>query len=204
MSGAFSARFYDLLMAGAPEMFFIGPKRRKLIAPMRGLVLEIGAGTGLSLRYYSPQTRVVATELDLASLERLADKARSRDVRARVLPVAADALYLPFADATFDGLVCSLALCTIPDPLLALREAQRVLKPGAPVRLLEHVRSDGALWARIQDAVAPAWRRVAGGCRLNQDTERIVREAGLQIEKVERRSGLLLPVKLIWARTREV
>ena len=197
-SPATNPLLYDLALQGPPEMFFIGPRRRKLIAPLRGLVLEIGAGTGLSLRYYSAAVRVVATEFDPASLPRLS--ARARSARAGVLVAAADAMRLPFPDATFDGLVCNLALCTIPDPHEALAEALRVLKPGAPARFLEHVRAGNRVQAKVQDALAPVWSNFAGGCRLNQDTERIIREVGLQIERVEQRRGLLLPMKLVWAR----
>ena len=189
---------YDLALQGPPEMFFIGPRRRKLIAPLRGLVLEIGAGTGLSLHYYSAGARVVATEFDPASLARL--RARARSAQVGVLVAAADAMRLPFPDATFDALVCNLALCTIPDPHEALAEARRVLKPGAPARFLEHVRAGNRVQAKVQDALAPIWSNFAGGCRLNQDTERVIREAGLQIERVEHRRGLLLPMKLVWAR----
>ncbi|HEX8218371.1 MAG TPA: class I SAM-dependent methyltransferase [Chloroflexia bacterium] len=189
---------YDLALQGPPEMFFIGPRRRKLIAPLRGLVLEIGAGTGLSLRYYSAGARVVATEFDPVSLPRLS--ARATAARVGVVVAAADAMRLPFPDATFDALVCNLALCTIPDPHTALAEARRVLKPGAPARFLEHVRAGNRVQAKVQDALAPIWSHLAGGCRLNQDTERVIREAGLQIERVERRRGLLLPMKLVWAR----
>lgn len=106
-------------------------------------------------------------------------------------------LYL--CDASFDGLVCNLALRAISNPTLALKEAQRALKPNAPARFLEHVRADAPLQAHIQDLLAPAWKKLAGGCRLNQDTERVVRDAGLRVERVERRGGLLLPMKLIWA-----
>jgi ubiquinone/menaquinone biosynthesis C-methylase UbiE len=162
------------------------------------LVLEIGAGTGLSLRYYSSDARVVATEFDPASLPRLS--ARAAAARAAVLVAAADAMLLPFPDATFDALICNLALCTIPDPYKALAEARRVLKPGAPARFLEHVRAGNRVQAKVQDALAPIWSNFAGGCRLNQDTERLIREAGLTVEKVEARRGLLLPMKLVWAR----
>ncbi|MEO8285869.1 MAG: class I SAM-dependent methyltransferase [Chloroflexota bacterium] len=192
---------YDVAMQGAPGMIFVGPHRRQLIEPLTGLVLEIGAGTGLSLRYYSPGVRLVATELDLASVTRMQGKAAK--ARARVAVVAADAMSLPFADATFDGLVCNLALCTIPDPARALSEAKRVLKPGAPLRFLEHVRASGPFKSQVQDFVAPAWSRFAGGCRLNQDTERIIRDAGLRVDRVESRGGLLLPMKLLWASNRE-
>lgn len=189
---------YDLALQGPPEMFFIGPRRRKLIASLDGLVLEIGAGTGLSLRYYSHATRVVATEFDPANLPRLSSRAES--ARAEVVVAAADAMRLPFPDATFDGLVCNLALCTIPDPHQALAEARRVLKPGTPARFLEHVRAGNRVQAKVQDALAPVWSSFAGGCRLNQDTEKVIRDAGLEVERVENRRGLLLPMKLVWAR----
>ena len=193
-----SALLYDLLLQGVPETFFIGPRRRVLIAPLRGLVLEIGAGTGLSLRYYHPSAQVVATEPDPASIKRLAGKiAKSK---ALVMAVRADAMELPFPGATFDGLVCNLALCTIPNPALALSEAVRVLKPGAPLRFLEHVRADHALQGRVQDAIAPAWKHIAGGCRLNQDTESLIKASGLRIERVEKLRGLILPMRLIWCR----
>jgi ubiquinone/menaquinone biosynthesis C-methylase UbiE len=188
---------YDLALQGPPEMFFIGPRRRKLLASLDGLVLEIGAGTGLSLRYYSPAAWVVATEFDTASLPRLNSRAKS--VRAGMVVAAADAMRLPFPDATFDALVCNLALCTIPDPHRALAEARRVLKPGAPARFLEHVRAGNRVQAKVQDALAPAWSNFAGGCRLNQDTEQVIRDAGLRVERVENRRGLLLPMKLVWA-----
>jgi len=197
-SPATNPYLYDLALQGPPEMFFIGPRRRKLIAPLRGLVLEVGAGTGLSLRYYSAEARVVATEFDPASLPRLS--ARAGAARAAVLVAAADAMCLPFPDATFDALVCNLALCTIPDPHSALAEVRRVLKPGAPARFLEHVRAGNRVQAKVQDALAPVWSSIAGGCRLNQDTERVIREAGLTVETVEDKRGLLLPMKLVWAR----
>ncbi|HEX9988313.1 MAG TPA: methyltransferase domain-containing protein [Chloroflexia bacterium] len=192
-----SAFMYDLALQGPVEMLVLGSRRRKLIARLNGLILEIGAGTGLSLRYYAASSKVIATEPDLASILRLRDKARH--AHTRITPIAASAMSLPFADATFDGLVCNLALCTIPDPALALAEARRVLKPGSPARFLEHVRSTNPVSARAQDVLAPLWAKVADGCRLNQDTERIIREAGLRVEWVEKRRGFLLPMKLIWA-----
>ncbi len=179
-------------------MFFLAPSRRRLIAPLKGLILEIGAGTGFSLSHYSPGVTVIATEPDLASVGRLAEKARKSV--ATVVPIAASAHDLPFGDCLFDGLVCQLALCTIPDPARALAEAKRVLKPGAPMRFLEHVRADRPWQAWMQDRLAPLWFKLAGGCRLNQDTERVVRDSGLHVELVVKRGGIFLPMKLIWVR----
>ena len=191
------AFLYDLALQGVPETFFLGPRRRKLIAPMRGLILEIGAGTGLSLRYYAPDAHVIATDPDLASLERLQSKARQASTQVSV--ATADAMRLPFGDDTFDGLVCNLALCTIPDPAQALMEARRVLKPGAPAHFLEHVRAETRWQARVQDALAPAWSKLADGCRLNQDTRSIIKGVGLEVNKVEKKGGVLLPMEMIWA-----
>lgn len=190
---------YDLALMGVPEMFFLGPRRHKLVSGLKGpaLVLEIGAGTGLSLQHYPRGVHVVATEPDVASIQRLA--ARAAKVECQVSAVSASAMRLPFPDATFDALACHLALCTIPDPDAALREARRVLKPGAPALFLEHVRSDGRLQSRLQDRLAPLWSRLAGGCRLNQDTLAIIRRSGLQVEHVERQGGALLPMLLVWA-----
>ncbi len=189
---------YDLALRAGPEALYLGPKRRKLVRSLDGVLLEIGAGTGLSLRHFAPGAVVVATEPDMASVHRLVRKLPGTKAVVRV--VAADAAHLPFPDGTFDGLVCHLALCTISPPEAAIAEALRVLRPGAPARFLEHVRSDSRFWARAQDILAPAWSRMAGGCRLNQDTERLLSRSGILIEHVERVGGLFFPTRLIWAR----
>jgi ubiquinone/menaquinone biosynthesis C-methylase UbiE len=196
-----SPRLYDLTLKAGPEMLAIAPRRRKLLSDLGGLVLEIGAGTGLSLVHYPPSTRVIATEPDEASMVRLSE--RAREAKAHVTVVRADAMHLPFADETFDAVSCHLALCTIPDPARALAEIRRVLKAGGDARLLEHVRAGGPVRAGLQDLLAPLWKRVAAGCRLNQDTEDIVRASGLRVAHVEGRAGVLLPMKLIWARKAE-
>jgi ubiquinone/menaquinone biosynthesis C-methylase UbiE len=189
---------YDLALRAGPEALYLGPKRRKLVRSLDGLLLEIGAGTGLSLRHFAPGAVVVATEPDMASVHRLVRKLPGTKAVVRV--VAADAAHLPFPDGTFDGLVCHLALCTISPPEAAIAEALRVLRPGASARFLEHVRSDSRFWARAQDILAPAWSRMAGGCRLNQDTERLLSRSGILIEHVERVGGLIYPTRLIWAK----
>ena len=189
---------YDLALRAGPEALYLGPKRRKLVHSLDGLLLEIGAGTGLSLQHFGRGAVVVATEPDAASVRRLVRKLPRTEAVVRV--VAADAAQLPFPDGKFDGLVCHLALCTISPPEAAIAEALRVLKPGAPARFLEHVRSGSRFWARVQDALAPAWSRMAGGCRLNQDTERLLSRSGILVEHVERVGGLIFSTRMIWAR----
>lgn len=177
MSRAFAA-IYDLVM-GAAERGPLQRWRRALAEPMTGRVIEIAAGTGLDFPYYPEGAIVVATEPDPAMLAR--SRARARRARASILLVAADAQALPFRARSFDGAVVGLALCTIPSPPAALAELRRVLRPTGVVRLLEHVRMHGVIgW--LQDRATPLWRRVAGGCRLNEPTVQTILDGGFQID----------------------
>jgi ubiquinone/menaquinone biosynthesis C-methylase UbiE len=156
--------------------------RRELVRPAKGDILEIAAGTGLNFAHYSADAFVVATEPDLFMLERARDRAGHAD--ATISLVAADALALPFRDRSFDTVVVGLGLCTIPSPPRALAELRRVLRPGGVARLLEHVRVEGAVIGRLQDVLTPLWRRLAGGCRLNERSVASVRRAGFRIDSL--------------------
>ena len=92
---------------------------------------------------------------------------------------------LPFADESFDTVVSTLVLCTIPDPHAALTEIRRVLRPGGRVLFLEHVRGEGGV-ARWQDRIQPLWSWLLAGCHPNRDTVSTIEAAGFRIEKVER------------------
>lgn len=174
-------RLYDVVM-GAAERGRLGRWRRDVVHPAQGRVLEIASGTGLDFPHYRADATVVATEPDLRMLQR----ARSRAERApaTIVLVAADARALPFCDGAFDTVVAGLALCTIPSPPHALGELRRVLRPGGVARFLEHVRIDQPIVGWLQDVLTPVWRRVAGGCRLNERTVEAVRGAGFRIDEV--------------------
>ena len=92
---------------------------------------------------------------------------------------------LPFPDGLFDAVVGTLVLCTILEPGKALSEVRRVMKPGAPLRLVEHVRASNAFVGRIMDVATPLWMRIAGGCHLNRNTFDTVCAAGFEIESFE-------------------
>lgn len=183
-AGAWSrlfARLYDAVMVPA-ERGPLARWRRAVAGPARGRVLEVAAGTGLDFPHYAPDALVVAVDLDVAMLRRAGPRAAA--ARATVLLVAADAERLPFRDGAFDAAVVGLALCTVPHPSRALAELGRLVRAGGAVRLLEHVRAPQPALARAQDWMTPVWRRVAGGCHLNRDTVRAVRESGLLLESV--------------------
>ena len=99
---------------------------------------------------------------------------------------SSDVTALPFADASFDTVVCTLAACTFGDPLAAFREMRRVCRPGGSVLLLEHVLPRDRVLARLAETLAPMSRK-AVGCNPNRDTLALVREAGLQVVSVRGR-----------------
>ena len=178
MHSAFPS-LYDWVMCQA-ERGRLAEWRRQVVRPADGDVLEIAAGTGLDFRHYRAGVSVVATEPELRMLERA--RGRVAAAHATIVLVAADAQALPFRDGSFDTVVVALGLCTIPSPARALAELRRVLRPGGVARMLEHVRIDRPVIGRLQDVFTPLWRRLAGGCRLNQRSLDTVRRAGFRIE----------------------
>lgn len=161
------------------ERVGLAESRRRLVAGLHGTVVEVGAGDGVMFRHYPPEvTRVVAVEPDPHLRARARGRAASAPVPVDVVDGVAEAL--PSADGEADAVVFGLVLCTVPDVPDALVEARRVLAPGGELRLLEHVRAEGAL-GRVADGIAPVWGHLGGGCRPNQDTRTLVREAGFDV-----------------------
>jgi ubiquinone/menaquinone biosynthesis C-methylase UbiE len=159
------ALIYDPFLA-VGERRGMAARRRALLAPLHGRVLEVGAGTGLNLRHYPDAVaELVLTEPEPAFHARLRRRAGGS---ATVVGAPAEAL--PFGDASFDFVVSTLVLCTVADPAAALRELRRVLRPGGRLVFIEHVRADSPRLARRQDRFARPWRAFAAGCRCNQPT----------------------------------
>jgi SAM-dependent methyltransferase len=164
-------------------------RRARLVGDLSGIVLEIGIGNGLNLHHYRRVARLVAVEPDPHMRRRLAARVQRVAFPVEVLPIGAEEL--PFPDASFDAVVASLVLCSIPHPARALGEIVRVLKSGGELRFLEHVRGEG--WrGHVLDALAPVWAPLGGGCHPNRRTEDAIRRAGLSIVEIERyRFGFL-------------
>ncbi len=177
---------YDCVMRTA-ERGRLAEWRRTVVRPAAGDVLEIAAGTGLDFPHYRAGVTVVATEPDLRMLERA--RCRAEHAAATIVLVAADAQALPFREHSFDTVVVGLGLCTIPSPTHALAELRRVLRPGGVARLLEHVRHRQPIIGWVQDLATPVWRRIAGGCRLNERSVDTVRRAGFRMNDVRSALG---------------
>ena len=173
------ARLYDIVMR-AEDRLGLARYRRELVRRARGRVLEIGAGTGLEFPHYSAGVVVYAIEPDAEMLERARERAKAAG--ADITCIVADALALPFRGRTFDSVVSALAFCTIAEPERAAGEIRRVLRRDGAVHLLEHVRAEHDLVARLQERLTPLWRRLAGGCHLDRRTADIFSACGFEVD----------------------
>jgi SAM-dependent methyltransferase len=177
--------------------------RRKLIGDLRGRILEIGCGTGFNFVHYHAQAEVVAIE-PFAPFRAYAAQ-QTGGLAAPITVQAGDAQQLAFASGEFDAVVGTLVFCSIPDPARALAEIRRVAKPGAQLRLLEHVRHDHTLLGLLQDVVNPLWHLCEGnGCNLNRRTAQTLEQSGCTIQQLHRHAlpgveGVLFPLVEIYA-----
>ena len=159
--------------------------REQLLDGLTGRVLELGCGDGAHFRLY-PETvaELVAIEPEENLLRRAGDAAAKATCPVRVVPGFAEAL--PAADGEFDAAVAALVLCSVDDQQVALAELMRVIRPGGELRFFEHVRSDATMHAAGQTAIQPLWSWLGGGCHPNRDTEQAIRDAGFEVERIER------------------
>ncbi len=159
-------------------------ERAKLVPLASGMVLEVGVGSGLNIPLY---TRSVEK---LHALDPSPEMWRLARVRAARAPFPLE--YLPFSgetipagDQTFDTVVTTWTLCTIPDPQKALTEMKRVLKPHGRLIFIEHGRAPDAGVRVWQDRLNPLQKRLAGGCNLNRQVGALIPDAGFRITRLE-------------------
>ncbi|MGH2986532.1 MAG: class I SAM-dependent methyltransferase [Solirubrobacterales bacterium] len=168
------------------ERVLFGDGRRWVCEQADGDVLEIAAGTARNLPFYRDGVRLTGIELSPEMLaiarERAAELGRDADLRV------GDAQALEFGDQSFDTVVCTLGLCTIPSERQAIREALRVLRPGGRLLLLEHVRSPSLPVRVVQRLLDPLAVRFEADHLLRDPLDHLEAE-GFQLERVERSSG---------------
>jgi ubiquinone/menaquinone biosynthesis C-methylase UbiE len=163
----------------------IAELRRAVVPQAKGVVLEIGFGSGLNLPFYRVDRvrRVYAMEPDLAMLNKARRLIASSAVPVRVLQERAETLSL--GDRSVDTVVVTFTLCTVPDVGAALCNARRVLKPGGRLLFCEHGRSPDAAVYRRQVRIEPVWKRLFGGCHLTRDIPALLRQSGFSIDLLE-------------------
>ncbi|VXC16837.1 class I SAM-dependent methyltransferase [Nocardioides sp. AX2bis] len=167
-------RLVDASLSAAP----VGRLRARACAGLHGRVLEIGFGSGLNL----PHLPAAVTALDAVEPADLAWERSAGRRAAAPLEVARTGLdgeRLAAPDGSYDAVLCTFTLCTVPDPARALAEARRVLRPGGALHLLEHGLAPGRRVRGWQRRLEPLQGRAFGGCHLTRDVLALVRAAGL-------------------------
>jgi ubiquinone/menaquinone biosynthesis C-methylase UbiE len=159
--------------------------RRALLSGVDGEVLEIGFGSGLNLPHYPEGVKKITAIDSNPGMSAVAQN------RLKSSPIVVDhrvlsAEGIPLADATFDSVVSSWTLCSIPDVDRALKEIYRLLKPGGKFFFLEHGRSEEAKVQKWQDRLTPLNKRLADGCHLNRDMKGIIERSGLRMIELDR------------------
>jgi SAM-dependent methyltransferase len=160
-------------------------ERERIIPLARGVVLEIGMGSGLNLPFYNPDqvTKVIGVEPNQAFLRLGEARQQASPVPLEIIRAPAEAL--PLEAASVDTVVITYTLCSVDDPEQALREVRRVLKPGGKVLLLEHGLSPEPGVARWQHRLNPIWKSLAVGCNLTRPVSELLKRAGFDIQDIE-------------------
>jgi len=157
--------------------------RAAACAGLAGRVLELGFGSGLNVGSYpTAVTRLDAVEP--SDLGWRMSEARRRGSGVPIERVGLDGQRLEAEDSSYDAVLSTFTLCTIPDLAAALAEVRRVLRPGGALHFLEHGHSPDPRVARWQRRLDPLERRIAGGCHLSRDIPVLVEQAGLEISVV--------------------
>jgi len=160
-------------------------QRQKVVPKAMGTVLEFGIGAGHNLPHYDSSRidRVIGVDPCATSWELASERAANLDFDVEF--IQGSALDIPIEDASVDSVLITFTLCTVPDPMAALREAKRTLKPGGKVYFCEHGLAPDERVAKWQNRVNPIWKKVFGGCHINRDTASLLTEAGFKLDELE-------------------
>lgn len=181
------SQWYNQLVANNYDRFMdrveanhLQPIRERLLSPVEGNILEIGAGTGVNFTCYSSYATVIAIEPDpfMANLAKAKLKEEKFQANISIKECTIDAFTAK--ENSFDAIVCTLVLCTIPKPKETLQKLRTLLKPNGQLLVLEHIRPKVYWKAKLYDIATPVWKCCAQGCHLNRPTDEWIKEAGFQ------------------------
>lgn len=180
MMGVYEKYFLPKLLDMAMKSPELSKLRSQLVPMAQGKVLEVGIGSGLNLPFYQKGVQVTGVDpsIELQSYaQEIAD-----EHRLAVEFLSQGCANLPIEKDTFDTAVVTWSLCTIPNPVEALEEIRRVLKPNGKLVFIEHGKSNEAKIARLQKRINPIWRIIGGGCNLNRQPDEMINSNGFKLE----------------------
>jgi len=163
----------------------INYQRDKIVPYAKGIVLDIGIGSGLNIPFYNKSNINHLYGLDPSPelLETAMKVAKTHELEIEFLECGAESI--PLADNSIDTIVITYTMCTIPDISLSNAEMFRVLKPNGKLLFCEHGIAPDESVAKWQKIINPVWNKIAGGCNLNRDIPRLIKSSGLKISEIE-------------------
>jgi ubiquinone/menaquinone biosynthesis C-methylase UbiE len=158
--------------------------RARVCDDLEGDVVELGFGTGLNLPHLPAEVcRLRAIEPSATAVRLASDRIAEADVPVEIAGL--DGERLPLPDASVDAALSTWTLCTIPDPVAAIAEVRRVLRPGGTFHFVEHGRAPDGRVRRWQRRLNPVQRRLACGCHLDRDVPALLAEGGFEVERLD-------------------
>ena len=173
--GFYSRGIFPRVMTMAMSSGQMKKIRSRVVPGAKGNVLEIGFGTGLNLPFYAEEVRSITTIDPNPGMSRIAER-NIAESGMEVRRELAGAEAMPMADETFDTVVCTWTLCSIPEVEKALQEIWRVLKPKGEFRFVEHGLADDAKVRGWQNRITPYWKRFSDGCHLNRNMRELIQD----------------------------
>jgi demethylmenaquinone methyltransferase/2-methoxy-6-polyprenyl-1,4-benzoquinol methylase len=166
------------------EYMWFSKWRKDILSGLSGRVLDLGIGTGKNIPYYPDECEVVGVDISDMMLSHAKEKAAHKN---NISLFQMDAEKLAFKDDSFDCVITTFVLCSIPDPIAALKEMKRVCKPDGVVVNLEHMKSENRIIAFIEDLFNPLTVAITG-VNINRETVENAKKAGLNVINVENKA----------------
>ncbi len=204
MSGFYARHILPRCLDKACGIGPIEKQRSKVVPFAKGDVLEIGIGSGLNLPHYDPAKISSVTGVDPDDHIWKRSQSRRTDAAFPVHRIGLSGEDIPMDTDSADTVVVTYTLCTIPDPVAALKEMRRILKPGGEILFSEHGRAPTVNISKWQNRIDPIWSKLAGGCHSGRDIPDLFKQAGLK--PVELHQAYIPGPKLLsynyWGRAR--
>ena len=178
------AHFYDSFMRGTERGLY--KKRKALIEPLRGRILEVGSGTGINYQFYSSEAQIFALDPNKSMITRAEQKApENLSITYLHHRICDDEVETYIKQSSLDAIVSTLVLCSVPDPEKAIERFKYWLKPDGRLIILEHIHAEKKLNQKLQNFINPVWRSFSDGCNLNRNTDVLLQREGFSPVKAE-------------------
>jgi len=176
------AKIYDPLMKGFEKG--LASNRFDLLNPLKGNILEVGSGTGVNFQFYNTASSIIAIEPSFPMMKIAQQKAKDyKNIKIYNYGVNDAEMHELIPPNSLDAISCTLVLCTIPNPELALQNFKKWLKPGGKLAILEHLKSEKKINGHLQEMVNPIWKVAGEGCNLTRNTDLLIQELGFVAEE---------------------